>query len=403
MSGPNRHTVWLLGAGFSRAFGGPLLDDLFRPRHWLDDDLVFPAKLYPALSGDLYLSRLFCETGKAEGRWRDAEEFLAFVDAAHRNDAGLGKDIMRLMFDRMSSSGSISPAKTGMKGFDYSHARFLTSAVPVRRALAAECAAFLRDLDGKEEIWHPYRKWASSLDPQWDTVISFNYDRVLEELAADHKSKLKILLPCECPKVPDDQTKPPLDVVPVLKLHGSVDWKKNDSEEIVQGDWKAILADENASPFIAAPGRSKQDAVEEQLVPLWEQAKRALKEAQALVVLGYGFPTTDTKARTEIQTAFAAQPIVLDTTRRIDVVLGPDTNRPEARRVESLLETFAPNRSLVISPGKVGANCHALSISSPISFGPKISSSTTGSACRSPFERAMALAGMFLLAPRNSE
>lgn len=361
MSGPDRYTVWLLGAGFSRALGGPLLDDLFRPRHWLDDDLVFPAKLYPALSGDLCLSRLLCETGKAEGRWRDAEEFLAFVDAAYRNEVGSGRGIgiLRLMFERMSSRGSISPAKTSMNGFDYAHARFLTSPVPVRRALAAECAAFLRDLDGKEEIWHPYRTWASSLDPQWDTVISFNYDRVLEELAADDKSKLKILLPCECPKGPSDQTKPPPDVVPVLKLHGIVDWKKNDSGEIVQGEWKEILADENASPFIAAPGRSKQDAVEEQLVPLWEQAKRALKEAQALVILGYGFPATDTKARTEIQTAFAAHPKVLNTTRRIDVVLGPDTNRPEARRVESLLETFDPNRSLVISPGKVGAYCHA--------------------------------------------
>ena len=141
MSGPNRHTVWLLGAGFSRAFGGPLLDDLFRPRHWLDDDLVFPAKLYPALSGDLYLSRLFCETGKAEGRWRDAEEFLAFVDAAHRNDAGLGKDILRLMFDRMSSSGSISPAKTGMKGFDYSHARFPYVILMARRRFGIPTAS----------------------------------------------------------------------------------------------------------------------------------------------------------------------------------------------------------------------------------------------------------------------
>jgi len=190
-------------------------------------------------------------------------------------------------------------------------------------------------------------------------VISFNYDRVLEELAADQSSKLKILLPCECPKGPSDQTKPPPDVVPVLKLHGSVDWKENDFKEIVQVNLKEILANEDASPFIAAPGRSKQDAVEEQLVPLWEQAKRSLKQAQALVILGYGFPATDTKARTEIQTAFAAQPTVLDTTRRIDVVLGPDTNRPEARRVESLLETFDPNRILVISYGNVGAYCRA--------------------------------------------
>jgi len=130
-----------------------------------------------------------------------------------------------------------------MNGFDYAHARFLTSPVPVRRALAAECAAFLRDLDGKEEIWHPYRTWASSLDPQWDTVISFNYDRRARGTGRDDKSKLKICCPVNVRKVRVIK-RSHAGCRAVLKLHGIVDWKKNDSGEIVQGEWKEILADE---------------------------------------------------------------------------------------------------------------------------------------------------------------
>jgi hypothetical protein len=70
---------------------------------------------------------------------------------------------------------------------------------------------------------------------------------------------------------------------------------------------------------------------------LWTKARRAPSDAEALVVLGYGFPATDTNARIEIQSAFLSGSAG-DDVRRIDVVLGPDTNRPEARRVHALLE-----------------------------------------------------------------
>jgi hypothetical protein len=35
-TGKNLKTVWILGAGFSRSLGGPLMGDLLRPQH-LDD------------------------------------------------------------------------------------------------------------------------------------------------------------------------------------------------------------------------------------------------------------------------------------------------------------------------------------------------------------------------------
>jgi hypothetical protein len=78
---------------------------------------------------------------------------------------------------------------------------------------------------------------------------------------------------------------------------------------------------------------------------------RALGEADTLVVLGYGFPKTDAKARTEIQRAFAggtSSPAV----RRVDFLLGPDTSGPEARRVHALLEANGGRREIVWFPQK---------------------------------------------------
>ena len=341
----NKRTVWLLGAGFSQALGGPLLADLFRPREWREDELVFPTKEFPSLSWDLCFSRLFCEVGRKEGIWQDAEDFLATVDSAHRNGSDVWKERFRLMFERMSSNGSIPFGTFNAKDFAYAQSRFVTNPVAIRRALAAECSAFLWELDEQDERWHSYREWVKTLTPGSDTVISFNYDRVLEELAEKHASNLKVLLPSECP---GEATPRPSNVVPVLKLHGSVDWQQNESKQIVRGNLKDMLASELTAPFMAAPGRSKQDAVVE-LGPLWGEAQRALKDADALEILGYGFPATDTKARAEIQLAFANQE-VRRRRRRIDVVLGPNTNRPEAQRVIALLESFAGNQELKISP-----------------------------------------------------
>jgi hypothetical protein len=136
--------------------------------------------------------------------------------------------------------------------------------------------------------------------------------------------------------------------VPVLKLHGSVDWKRGDDGEIVPADSDELLKSERETPFIAAPGRSKQDAVAE-IGPLWELARRKLGQADALVVLGYGFPASDAKARTTIQEAFR-EGNSGSVVKRVDFILGPYVDRPESRRVHALLETCTSGRKPVWYP-----------------------------------------------------
>jgi hypothetical protein len=137
--------------------------------------------------------------------------------------------------------------------------------------------------------------------------------------------------------------------VPVLKLHGSVDWKKCENGEVALASSDKLLKSESETPFIAAPGRSKQDAVAG-LDPLWNIARRKLGEAAALVVVGYGFPASDAKARTEIQDAFRAGNSAHQKMKRVDFVLGPYTERPESRRVHALLETVTRGRQVIWSP-----------------------------------------------------
>jgi hypothetical protein len=135
----------------------------------------------------------------------------------------------------------------------------------------------------------------------------------------------------------------------VLKLHGSVDWRKSGpAGSIVQGDAHKLLISTSETPFIAAPGRSKQEAVNE-FQPLWALARHHLRQADVLVVLGYGFPASDAMARTEIQMAFRGGNSK-GRVKRVDFVLGPYVDRPESRRVHALLETSTDGRQIVWYP-----------------------------------------------------
>lgn len=352
MADDSMRIVWLLGAGFSRSLGGPLLEHLFQPRSRRFDLERFPEGTYPQLAGELFRTRVFFNAGKREGLWADAEEFLAFVDAAYRPGTnGVKNGILRDLASRIGDHRDLHPGwRLDLGSFSGGSLDHLDRIV--RRSLAAECSAFLLELDPKDESWRPYDEWARGLQPRQDTIICFNYDRVLETLEDRVHGTLKSLLPIDCPNPPSDEL--PGNWVPVLKLHGSVDWRKDGpSGPIVREDAHKLLISKSETPFIAAPGRSKQEAVNE-LQPLWDLARHHLRQADALVVLGYGFPASDALARTEIQVAFRGGNSKRRV-KRVDFVLGPYVERPEARRVHALLETSTEGRQIVRYPDRAVA------------------------------------------------
>jgi hypothetical protein len=225
----NRRIVWILGAGFSRSLGGPLLADLFRQRHVHDLRETFPRSRFGTLANESWLvQKVFNEGKNKEKSWTDAEQFLSWVDGGLHTGTSVTKFVERTL-------GKNSFLVAG-SGSDPSRA--------ARRALAAECHLFL-DTNTSSESWSPYREWNHCLDRN-DTVISFNYDRVVEELLGD--ATTSILLPGNRART---------DVPRVLKLHGSIDWLIRNSGACERVGVDEALAERKDIIAIASPGPTK--------------------------------------------------------------------------------------------------------------------------------------------------
>jgi hypothetical protein len=100
--------------------------------------------------------------------WSDAEAFLDYVDAAAQSGGPA-----HVFLDSVASREGFGFGGVGVEG--------LRDAA--RRLVAAACCAFLHAAITTQERWRPYQLWVKALQPS-DTIVTFNYDRVLELLEA---------------------------------------------------------------------------------------------------------------------------------------------------------------------------------------------------------------------------
>jgi hypothetical protein len=343
-----RKVVWVLGAGFSRALGGPLLQTLLTPSSESDIKVRYPdAATYPALHGveagyvrNLYrhgLGEEYAVNGRpwrGESMWSNAEEFIDYLDtAAEPRAEGLSNPHAARLDGIVRHAWRVNVPVDGLRN-------------TARHLIAAECSAFLQDVDPRRENWKPFRKWERSLTKH-DTIITFNYDLVLERLRdarnedasrthGDNGSKLFVVKPGQV----DDPGKWS-GCTPVLKLHGSVDWckqtlNKGQPNERVFVEVKDPLFALRCKPeelAIATPGPSKAREAKG-FKALWDLATSALAEADEVVFIGYRFPETDADAREALLGAIGDGP--KEARGRIvgfNVILGrpgADTERMEA-------------------------------------------------------------------------
>jgi hypothetical protein len=325
-------TVWIIGAGFSKALGGPLLADLFRPRHLTDLEKFVEGE---SLAIDLrWVQSLFTHGRDKERLWENAEDFLAFVDSAYGDQADQGPDRKAILEEMYGRACEVLPSReVGTRLNDPSFDQCLADPRrSVRRALAEESSAFLKHANITDEQWKPYREWARLLTPGRDSIITFNYDTLLEQLDRD---RLQRVLPTQ----PLDASK-----IPIFKLHGSWDWHWDKRTKAISHNTLTIL--ENLEIAIAAPGRAKAQSVKERFQPLWDRAFERMKHANSIVILGYGFPKTDAEARMAlldgIEGAAGGQ------VKQVEIVLGPDINRPESRRVLELVRHRTGHRRVFV-------------------------------------------------------
>jgi hypothetical protein len=340
-------TVWVLGAGFSKPLGGPLLPQLFTRASLKTLRLRFPSQDFQrlhdkAISGAHWLYHwgtgfaegdlLDKDRKKGERLWSDAEDFLDRLDAAARAEPG-DPD-----WERLSEP---IPAEF-RNGKDPVNLCALAEAA--RRLLAAECSSFLHNANLDQERWQPFIRWARQVTKN-DVVVTFNYDRVLElmihdaEVARSGAVRMQVVLPHEDPRP---------GYAPVLKLHGSVDWRRSDDPAAVnrkryelRGDVNYALKCSDELIGIASPGPTKLDRTQE-LERLWQRAEEALKDAEAVVFVGYRFPPTDSEARRRLLGAIGQGN---NGYKAVHTVLGPESPKDAARLGQLLHWTLRRQRT----------------------------------------------------------
>lgn len=342
--------VWILGAGFSKPLGGPLLVQLLSPGSFLDLTQRFSGQ--KLLVGDAsqwavhiyHYGRNYEEGGllnvgvqrpPGEFLWGDAEVFIDYLDAACA--AGTGSSRIARISQRLQN---VSPWMALLPN----QPAQLDDMVPAsRRLIAAECSVFVEDGDVASERWQAHRKWLSALDNR-HTIVTFNYDRVIEEIndwwvsqSAQHFAK--VLLPHENP----------FDAAwagraRVLKLHGSVDWQATrrgqHAQFAVHTDSLFALSAPANELALATPGPTKATVTGE-LQQLWGWCRDDISTADAIVFIGYRFPPTDTQSREQLLGMIRQNASSL---LHLHVVLGPEIGNKDVVRLAALLK-FACEQS----------------------------------------------------------
>jgi hypothetical protein len=297
-------TVWILGSGFSKSLGGPLLDELFS--HKAQVELVHT---HQSLADEFSLACTTYRKGREAGLWDHAEAYLEYLDTAVRTEVGSAR------------RSSVAHIGGGTDIDALSRAAKMT--------VAAQCH-FTHDADVSEERWEPYLKWARQLNGD-HTIITFNYDLVLETLASQNtRISVPALDEVDLDSLPKGNAK-------VYKLHGSLDWIEDGGcLRRLDEPFDAYIkrADQLA---IAAPGPAKRERVEGAFRWLWDTALKELAEAQTVIFVGYRFPPSDSDARSRLLDALGKGQVPQYGRVAVGIVLGPDTRSTDNIRLQKMV------------------------------------------------------------------
>jgi hypothetical protein len=324
---PLARVVWILGSGFSVGLGGPMLKDLLHPKTEKDFRSTYPTAMKAAHTTALNIYKRHHPDYKAEfgvgnpTLWQHAEEFLDFLDCA-RVDKSSHSRLFEAHFGTTSKPTDLHRAACQIVG--------------------AECLFTDLRSDLKGEAWQPYLRWARWLTEN-DTIVTFNYDRVLDMLAASESinndcragGDVQRLTPKSF-LVPGVQ-EPEDGLAKVYKLHGSVDWVESpgDATKVLHKALQDSI-EEDQVPLIAAPGPTKDLHSTGVLATTWNRALAAIREANVIVFMGYRFPPSDSESRRKLLDAIGqagAHHL------RVHTVLGPRKNEDDTVRLAALLET----------------------------------------------------------------
>ena len=288
------NTVFFLGAGFSRHFGHPTMNEFMNVAqdHLSPDDKRF-------------LLELILEARQAnallESSPTNLEDVLSFA----------------VMGDRLNLNEDDQPRATRL-----------------RRVLQRVYSMPFGNPNA-DSFWSRYDDalrvfgWSRMAEEETLSIITTNYDVNVEcallhgELWAELPFEYRVL-PYEGKRVtrqlsgqatggpefrrPSSRSN---DSVPVFKLHGSVDWFSGEKgDEVVVGNH--VIKHRNGGPYVPVVNQEGYPAPSEPIIvppsflkpdlagilgSVWQGAAKALNRAQEVIFVGYSFPPTDVEMK----------------------------------------------------------------------------------------------------------
>jgi hypothetical protein len=353
----NSGVVWILGAGFSKALGGPLIEDLLAFRDLPVLQTLFSPDKYAGAAEEQFKARLFYKYGRDRRYWDHAEQFLDLVETADTETGSTSShgrsllqsmltDVVRYPETQTIEERAISGERRLVErpGPTHNFRTIAELAAASRRALAVDCSLFLRSAQLKTERWSPYVDWARSLNPN-HTVVTFNYDYVPELLASIKDARLKVITPTTEIKR-DIHHAREAQLAPVLKVHGSVTWVRNGEAIRAMNLGEAEMGDPLVDVAIGVPGPKKNSLIRDKVLGLmWQSMLGALATAREVIFVGYRFPPTDADARKDLAAALGSNPNRA-TGLGVSTVLGPRIDSDDSVRLREILRyaRIVPNK-----------------------------------------------------------
>jgi hypothetical protein len=125
-------------------------------------------------------------------------------------------------------------------------------------------------------------------EPQGEnTFISFNYDTLVEDALVD----LGLGVSYGSKMGTHPRSKSGKTVIPVFKLHGSINWKREKNNSIrILPDYCHLEA-QRATPEIIPPTWKK--VFGDQIEAIWSDSLKKLSSATRIIIIGFSMPATD--------------------------------------------------------------------------------------------------------------
>jgi hypothetical protein len=359
-----RKNVYILGAGFSANAGAPVMWNFIEQAKLLLDDVRLGLPSEDRKTFARVFKRL-AEIRVAQARMaidvENIEHLFSLldmdIDFGGQSPGSLRQDLIFLILrtlERTIQTENLSRGGWGMPIQDMgdekqTHMRgLIANYVELFSALASR-----RWIRGTHGIPHDGRCQ--------DTIITMNYDCLVDDCLT--KMGVRPGYGLQNPHLPTEFKYCGYEMS-VLKLHGSANWFKCNSEQCVG---RIVLAGGNATkrleyfygqycpnchrsgvePVIVPPTWAK-GGQSEVLRPVWSEALKALREAGRIFIIGYSMPSTDEFFRYMLALALAEN-------EGLDKVLVVNDSAEAQKRFENLFHSQFGMRKLKPVPIKIEA------------------------------------------------